>query len=253
MIQLYNDDCFNVLKTIPDHSVQLAICDLPYAVTYCKWDRKIDLEPFWTEMRRIMIPDRSVVLMFGTQPFTSELVMSNRDWFKYSLIWHKNRPTGFQHCGQKILSEHEDISVFSSGVVVSPQRSTRQMTYNPQGLTDLAKPRVRPSVDRKKGFMGKNILYSTGAIQTKTNYPRSILKFDSVPRPVHTTQKPVDLLEYLIRTFSNEGDIVIDPTCGSGSTGVAAVQTKRGFIGIERDPEYYEITSQRVSSATPAA
>lgn len=244
MISLHNADCFDILPLIPDQSVQLALCDLPFGVTCAKWDKKISLERFWAEMERIMIPNLGVVLQFGTQPFTSELIMSSpKAWFKQELIWEKHRPTGFAQCSQKIMNAHENILVFSSGVVAGKHQSNRQMLYNPQGLVELETPRVRKS-EQRVGFLGKK--FYKGGVQKFTNYPRSVLKYNSVHKPVHNTQKPTDLLEYLILTYSNPGDTVLDPTMGSGSTGVAAKATDRNFIGIEMNEDYFNIAHSRI-------
>jgi DNA modification methylase len=243
MLTLHHGNCFDVLPSIPSKSVQLVIADLPYGVTACPWDRKIDLVRFWTEMRRIVTPTGAVV-MFATQPFASELVMSNREWFRYSLIWRKHRPTGFQRCWQRVLSAHEDILIFSPGTAApGKQNAPRQMTYNPQGLVRLLVPRKRKPAQRI-GFLGKQVY--KGGFQKWTNFPRSVLEFDSPHKPAHPTQKPIDLLGYLIRTFSNAGDVVLDPTMGAGSTGVAALAETRKFIGIELDAHFYEVAVQRV-------
>lgn len=242
---LHSGDCLKLLRRLHDKSVHLLIGDLPFGITRCEWDRKLNLDRFWNEAERVLQP-RGAVLMFGTQPFTSELVLSKRDWFKYEMIWRKNRPTGFQQCWQRPLSQHENVLVFSRGVIVGRHRSARQMTYNPQGLVALAKPRRRKG-ERRIGLWGNQTL--KGAIQEWTNFPRSVLDYASVHKGVHPTQKPVDLLRYLIRTFSNPEDVVCDPTMGSGSTGVAAVLEHRNFVGIELDRRYFHISEVRIGQA----
>lgn len=242
---LHKGDCLELFSRIPDKSVDLLVCDLPFGVTRCEWDRKLNIERFWLEAARVIQP-RGAVLMFGTQPFTSELVQSKRDWFKYELVWRKTRPTGFQQCWERVLSAHESILVFSPGVIVGKHRSQRQMTYNPQGLVALAKPRHRKGERRVRLFGGQKF---KGAIQKWTNFPRSVLEFPSVHKGVHPTQKPVELLRYLIRTFSNADDVVCDPTLGSGSTGVAAVLECRHFVGFELDRKWLGISDARISKA----
>jgi len=247
-VELHRDDCLSVFSAIPDGSVELVIADLPYGVTGCHWDSKIDLVAFWVEVRRILSP-LGTVLMFGTQPFSSELIVSNPAWFSHELIWQKSKPTLFQFCRQRHLSEHENILVFTPGVVVGKHRSDRQMTYNPQGLTKLAKPVVR-----KARTLGANMSKTRlkGSTQKWTNFPRSILEYASVAKPTHETEKPVELLRYLIRTFSNEGETVLDPTMGSGSTGEAAVHEARNFVGSEMDADFFARAAQRVRKATDA-
>lgn len=247
-VEFHRGDCLSVLSAIPDGSVELLIADLPYGVTGCHWDSKIDLDAFWIEVRRILSA-RGAVLMFGTQPFTSELVVSNRAWFKYGLVWKKSHPTMFQLSGQRPLSEHEDILVFSPGTIVGAHRSSRGMTYNAQGLRKLEKP-IRRKPEQRVGFLGKTMM--KGGVQDWTNFPRSILEYDSVGKPTHTTEKPVELLRYLIRTFTNEGETVLDPTMGSGSTGEAAVLEGRKFVGIELDANYFRKAAVRIRRAMDA-
>ncbi|NJC06436.1 site-specific DNA-methyltransferase (adenine-specific) [Sphingomonas kaistensis] len=245
LVDLHKGDCLKLFSRLPDHSIDLLICDLPFGVTRCDWDRKLNIGRFWDEVARVLKPC-GAVLMFGTQPFTSELVQSKREWFKYELIWRKSRPTGFQQCWQRVLSDHESILVFSPGVIVGKHRSKRQMTYNPQGIIELLMPRRRKGERRIRQFGGSVL---KGTIQKWTNFPRSVLEFASVHKGVHPTQKPVDLLSYLIRTFSNEDDVVCDPTLGSGSTGVASVLAGRHFVGFELDEGWFDISDCRIAEA----
>jgi site-specific DNA-methyltransferase (adenine-specific) len=240
-------DCLALFSKIPDNSIPLIVADLPFGVTRCAWDKKLKIDHFWKEVERVLTAT-GTVLMHATQPFTSELVQSNRPWFKYEIIWKKSRPTGFQHSATRMLSNHENILVFSPGVIVGKYRSQRQMTYNAQGLVALEKPVVRTKEKRINMFGGSMF---KGAVQRFTNFPRTVLSFDSVPQQgrFHATQKPVDLLTYLILTFSNAGDVVLDPTMGSGSTGVAAIETGRNFAGFELDQHYFDVSVERIRKA----
>ena len=254
--ELINDCCLKALANIPNGSIQMMLADLPYGTTNCPWDSLIDLPAFWTEINRILTPTGTAV-MFASHPFTTMLSASNLEQHKYTLVWEKTRPTGFQHAKTKPMKTHEDVLVFSRGTTIQKTRGNRHMTYNPQGLVELDKPR-EPKLDiRKAGaftqaadreFAGKKILGNRKA-QTHTNYPTSVLKFASEGNTVHPTQKPVALCEYLIRTYSNEGDTILDPTMGSGTAGVAARFSNRFFIGIERDPEFYRIAEDRIANA----
>ena len=245
-VQLRRGDCLRAMESLPDHSVDLMICDLPYGVLRaCKWDTCIDLRVFWLLVQRVLKP-RGVVLAFGAQPFTSELLKSNLEWFRYSMVWRKSRPTGFQHCRARPLTSHEDILMFSpANSAAGPQNAANRSAYNPQGLKHLDKPVRRPA-GRKVKYMGRTM---GASLQEWTNYPRTVLEFESVANPVHNTQKPVDLIRYLIRTYSEPGQVVLDPTMGSGSTGVATIEEGRLFSGIELDPDYFDIALGRIEAA----
>ncbi len=200
--RLIHGDCLSRMRDIEAGSVQLVIADLPYGngKTGCHWDVQIDLQRFWREVRRVLKPLGTIVA-FGAQPFTTDLVSSNRDWFRYSLVWKKSRPTGFPQSGCRPLAEHEDILVFCAGNFASGDHNapTRGI-YNPQGLVELERPLVRKSEHRVR-FLSRTVF--KGTTQTHTNFPRSVLEFKSVHRPLHPTEKPVSLLGYLIRTYSN--------------------------------------------------
>jgi site-specific DNA-methyltransferase (adenine-specific) len=266
-------DCMDVMPTLPANSVNAIITDLPYSLTNLEWDRPIPLEPLWEQFRRLLTPT-GVVVLTASQPFTAELVMSNPAWFKYALVWEKSRATGFLQANKRHLKKHEDILVFSPGTVVSGKgrQTARNMTYNPQGLVELEKPVRSRNGNMEGGAMACSGGYNTlspiyrpcynkpngGAVagdgrnQTHTNYPTSVLRFPSEPKPVHPTQKSLDLFRYLVRTFSNEGDTVLDCCFGSGTTGVAAIGEGRQFVGIERDAGYFEIARERIVGVRPA-
>lgn len=241
---LHHGDCLELMRAIPDRSIDLILADLPYGVTCCSWDKRIDLDAFWREARRVLTPLGNV-LMFSAQPFTTDLIQSNREWFKYAAVWKKSKPTGFQHSKSRPMSIHEDVLVFSPAVLV--KHSKRRVVYNPQGLIELEKQHVRRGGQRSI-LLGKSILKQS--IQTHTNYPTTVMEFPSVGQKgrLHTSQKPVDLLAYLIRTHSPEGSTVLDPTCGSGSTAIAAMETDRRWIAIEKDREIYEGARLRIEA-----
>lgn len=241
---LHHGDCLEVMRGIASGSVDLILCDLPYGTTQNKWDSIIPLDALWSQWNRLLRNGGAVVLT-ATQPFSSILVLSNLPDFKYEWVWRKSRVTGVLNAKHQPLRQHEVVLVFCKGKTI----------YNAQGVVDCNK---RAGTGRASGKVASSTNY--GAItptadgsyqQTQTNWPRSILDIPSVGNTVHPTQKPVALMEYLIRTYTNEGDTVLDNCLGSGTTGVAALASGRRFIGIERDPEYFAIASKRIAEATP--
>ena len=234
MIDLRLGDCLELMKDIPDGSVDLVLTDPPYGTTACKWDSVIPFEPMWEQLNRIIKPNGAICL-FGSEPFSSALRMSNIKYFKYDWIWEKEQGANFMLCKYQPYKVHEIISVFS--------KATHK--YFPQ-MTDR-KPYISG-----KGTSG-DITGNVKKIQTKNDgkrYPRSIQKFcTDKSKSKHPTQKPIALLEYLIRTYTNEGETALDFTMGSGSTGVACVNTNRNFIGIELDEGYFEIARKRIEEA----
>lgn len=237
-------DCLTEMATLPSVSVDLILADLPYGATACTWDRSLDLDSFWKMVRRVLKPDGTVVLTSAGR-FTADLISSNRSWFKYSLVWEKTRKSQFLHAKYRPLVAHEDILVFSPAG--ASERARVKMTYNPQGVTDLAEPKVMEAASGPSSVYKPITSRASTRIQTRTNYPSSILTFASEGKNLHPTQKPVALMEYLIATYSNPGDTVLDPTMGSGTTGVAARNLGRGFIGIEKDQVFYEIAVSRLA------
>ena len=235
-IKLIQGDCLKVMQDIPCGKIDMILCDLPYGTTVCKWDTIIPFEPLWEQYKRI-IKDNGAIVLFGSEPFSTELRHSNLKMFKYDWIWDKVKPSG--HLNAKImpLKEHEIISIFSKSKCV----------YYPQGLEKMYKIQKKSNSDTTLGngysTFGKN---NKTTIQTVGNYPRSILTFNKPSKTLHPTQKPVDLLEYMIKTYTNEGEIILDNCMGSGSTGVAAINTNRKFIGIELDSNYYNIAKNRI-------
>jgi site-specific DNA-methyltransferase (adenine-specific) len=238
-------DCFDILPNIPDSSVDMILCDMPYGTTECKWDSLLDLNLLWAHYKRI-VKSRCAVVLFSSQPFTTTLINSNMSWFKYVWIWEKSRPTDIFNAKNKPLKSHEDICVFSDGTVANG--STRKMRYYPQGLEEANIP-VKIA-DRSTQYCGKRPSRLPGKIHIvqKTNYPRDILKFESEKNTIHPTQKPVRLLEFLIKTYTKEGDIVLDNCIGSGTTAIAAINTNRHFIGIEKDLNYFNLATNRIKN-----
>lgn len=231
-INLLHGDCLDLMQTLPDKSVDMVLCDLPYGTTACAWDAVIPFEDLWAQYRRVC---RGAIVLTASQPFTTALAASNLREFKYQWVWQKERPSNPQLAKLQPLKVHEDILVFAAG----------KAAYNPQGLQEI------PEADRKVHVPEKNTLGHCKRkpyVQTHTGYPKSILSFPS-ERGLHPTQKPVALMEYLIRTYTNEDDTVLDNTMGSGTTGVACVNTGRRFIGIERDQGYFNIARERILSA----
>lgn len=248
-MQLFNDDCLKVLPTLPDKSIDLILTDPPYGTTACKWDSVIPFEPMWKELKRI-IKDNSAIVLFGTEPFSSNLRLSNLDWYKYDWIWNKNSSTGFMNAKLRPMNTIELISIFSNGRT-SPNKISN-MVYNPQGLIEhnkIAKSGNKPNKENSKFRENSSPSNKDGYIQKYTNYPRNYLEFGYQKKAIHPTQKPVALLEYLIKTYTNENDTVLDFTMGSGSTGVACKNTNRDFIGIELDKNYFNIAKNRIESA----
>jgi site-specific DNA-methyltransferase (adenine-specific) len=255
-IKLYFGDCIEKMALIPDDSVDLILCDLPYGSTKCKWDAIIPLTSLWEHYRRVIKKPQGVILLFGQQPFTSMLVSSNYDWFKYNLIWKKNKTTQFLLANYRPMKCTEDICVFSKGGAAAASRKTGNMTYNPQGLVavDIKKKNSAKRIGKmlnQAHHLGPNnkLTSDTEYSQKFTNYPNEILEFNIEYDTAHETQKPVKLIEHLILTYSNEGETVLDNTMGSGTTGVGCVNQKRKFVGIELLDKYYKLSKYRILQA----
>lgn len=275
MINLIKGDCLVEMQNIPDKSIDCIICDLPYGTTACKWDTIIPFDELWAQYKRI-IKDNGAIVLFGSQPFTSALVMSNPKWFKYEIIWKKTRPTGFFTAKNMVMKIHENILLFSKN----------KSTYNP--IMTEADP---SKIDKRKTFKPTFSPYlnvKKGRVKDSgLRYPISVQEFNSISeKGQHPTQKPLELIEYLVKTYTNENvkcdwccgsgevesltidcdiqtcshcngegvvkSIILDNTMGSGTTGVACKQLNRSFIGIEKDNKYFEIASKRISNAHPS-
>lgn len=232
-MQLIHGDCLEKMKDIQDKSIDMILCDLPYGTTACKWDVIIPFEPLWAQYKRV-IKERGAIVLFGSEPFSSYLRMSNIKQFKYDWIWDKVRPSGFQIAKYNPMKRHEIISVFQDGSNWYPQKEKRDKPV---------KGRVCSSSDSSP------LKYNDGKVRVyDEKNPQSIIVFSkqSDGKYIHPTQKPVALLEYLIKTYTLEGETVLDNTMGSGSTGIACINTKRNFIGIEKDDKYFEIAKKRI-------
>ena len=223
--EIYNEDCLEGMKRLEDKSVDCVISDLPYNLTDCAWDKNvIDLATMWEQFKRILKPCCSV-LLFGSSRFTFKLYNSNPEWYKYKWIWAKNRVTGFVHAKNRPMCRYEEILVFSNGTIVHKGKSPRRMKYFPQGL-----------IKGGRSYRGRK----AGNIYGDHNGSLS---------HTYTAEKPVPLLEYLIRTYTNAGEIVLEATMGGGSTGVACVNTNRRFIGFEIEKKFYDIAKRRIDKA----
>lgn len=246
---LYRGDCLVEMANVADGSVDLILADLPYGTTACLWDSVIPLEPLWAHYKRIIKP-RGAVVLTASQPFTTALISSNMNWFKYCWVWDKSNAGDCMNAKNKPMKKHEDICVFSSGTTAN--KSPNRMPYFPQGLIKSERYR-RGSTVFGYGAGGGSFKVARPSHheyqQDYEGYPTSVLFYDNEKPAVHPTQKPVALMEYLIRTYTNEGELVLDNTMGSGTTGVACVNTNRRFIGIERDDKYFAIAEKRISDA----
>ena len=244
MINLMQGDCLKVMKEIPDGSVDMVLTDPPYGTTACKWDTVIDLPLMWEQLKRVTKPNGSIV-MTASQPFTSALVMSNPKMFKYCWVYQKSKATNFLNAKKNPLKYHEDVLVFTKN---------GQHLYNPQMEKGEPWTRVHRSDNKDDCAYGKSSRQNGDLFENKGNrYPSSIISKLSNPSgrgQLHPTQKPVALMEYLIRTYTNEGETVLDFTMGSGTTGVACINTGRSFIGIELDEDYYKTASKRLEDRT---
>lgn len=239
MIKLYKGDCLELMKDIPDKSIDMILCDLPYGTTACKWDSVIPFEPLWEQYNRV-IKDNGAIVLFGSEPFSTELRMSNLKNYKYDWIWDKTFGRQPQLANIQPMKQHEIISIF--------EKNGKKVHYYPQ-REKLDKPYFSSGAGNNTGTKNDHKLGLKKLAKVYTEKtPTTILKYKPVPngKNLHPTQKPVALLEYLIKTYTNENETVLDNCMGSGSTGVACKHTKRNFIGIELDDNYFEIAKKRI-------
>jgi DNA modification methylase len=232
-MKLYNGDCLEVMKELPNNSIDFILTDPPYGTTACKWDFVIPYEPMWSELKRIR-KDNTAIALFGTEPFSSHLRLSNLDEYKYDWIWNKKIPSGMSYAKYQPMRLTENISIFYIKGNYNPQMIKRDKPIK-SGGTQIKSEVAPHNLDKnfKKTYTHKN--------------PTNILNYQKIRQgSLHPTQKPTDLLEYLIKTYTSENETVLDFTMGSGSTGVACVNTNRDFIGIELDQEYYKIAKERI-------
>lgn len=243
---LWNGDCLELMQDIPDKSMDAIICDLPYGTTKCKWDIVIHFEPLWEQYNRI-IKDNGAIVLFGGEPFSSRLRLSNINDFRYDWIWDKVQPTGAVTAKKRPMQLHEYISVFYKKYPTY----NRQMSDRPK--KDIRKNAVKNKENQKDNFGyvhlgGTELKYAKDYDPTKVN-PKTIIRFTKQPtrkKNLHPTQKPLDLLKYLVKTYTNENDWVLDNTCGSNTTGVACYDLNRNYIGIEKDIDIYNVAKKRV-------
>ncbi|MCB0745065.1 MAG: site-specific DNA-methyltransferase [Ignavibacteriae bacterium] len=232
--KVINGDCIEVLKQLPENSVDLFLEDMPYNTTACEWEYEVDLEEYW-EIRKKLIKPTGVFALTASQPFTSELLMSNKEMFKYDWIWKRDRGSGFLNAKIMPLKTHESILIFTN----------KMDRYYP--IMTKGKP-----AHKKGKIVGEKVNGGTygnfTAVDTESEmkYPKTVLEFNRPHPNIHPTQKPVGLFEYLIKTYTNEGDLVVDGYLGSGTTAVAAIRTNRNFIGIEKRADYYAIAEKRI-------
>lgn len=240
---VFHGDCLEIMKTIPDGSVDMILCDLPYGTTKNKWDVVIPFDKLWEQYERIIKTNGAIVLS-ATQPFTSELILSNRKIFRYDMTWEKSTGTGFMNAKKMPLRAHEDILVFYK----------KLPTYNPLKTKAKTSSLRGHQKDRFSENYGKQIVSSCGSEDNFLRYPRSVFSVKKDPgfssatnnTRLHPTQKPVDLMEYLIKTYTNKGETVLDNCAGSGTTGIACINTKRKFILIEKEKKYFDIINDRL-------
>jgi site-specific DNA-methyltransferase (adenine-specific) len=234
---VHQGDCLEIMQQIPDKSINLILCDLPYGTTDCKWDTVIPFEPLWEQYNRI-IKDNGAILLFSQQPFTTDLINSNRKYFRYEIIWEKNRSLGFLNAKKMPLRCHEVILVFYKRLPTYNPQMTEGKPYKSKGLS------TRPSTSIYRQFK------QTSRNNTGTRYPRDVIRINGGDGGCfHPTQKSVFLLENLIKTYTNKFDIVLDNCSGSGSTGIACINTGRNFICIEQDSGFIEVSRERIRKA----
>lgn len=237
MYKLLHGDCLELMKKIPDKSIDMVLCDLPFGVTACAWDAVIPFEPLWEQYNRI-IKDNGVIALFGVEPFSSQLRLSNFKHYRYDIIWKKQQATNPFFAKKGVMRIHENISIFYK----------KQPTYNPQFSYGHKNYSSFESEDSKIGEVYGASKSVHRDCSDGSRYPTSVIQFNTERTKYHPTQKPVDLLEWLIKTYTNENELVLDNTMGSGSTGVACLNTNRNFIGIELDEKYFEIAKERIES-----
>ena len=253
-IDLRRGDCLELMKDIPDKSIDMILCDLPYGTTRCKWDTVIPFEPLWEQYKRI-IKDNGAILLFSAQPFTTDLISSNRKMFRYEIIWEKTTGMGFLNANKMPLKAHENICVFYKKLpIYNPQKRILTPEYCKEHGINVGRTRKKQNGRAKQYGYVKAIHYTDNG----TRFPYDVIKFSSWNGSMfgntqsyakHQTAKPVPLLKYLIKTYTNEGDLVLDNCMGSGSTGVACVNLNRDFIGIELDENYFNIAQERINTA----
>ncbi len=248
--KIYNEDCLEGMKRIPDGSVDCIICDLPYGTTACAWDSVIPFGKLWEQYGRIVKPTGAIVL-FGQQPFTSALIMSNIKDYKYNWIWQKDSGSNFLNANHQPLKITEDFCVFGKGATTESKRGT-YLNYNPQMRQGFSPYMCKSGAQKKDTAMVRGVCRAqdggTITISDGSRFPINLIQFDRDAERFHPTQKPVALLRYLVLTYTNEGDTVLDNCIGSGTTAIACIREKRHFIGFELDRGYYEKACARIKN-----
>jgi len=237
MIELKLGDCLQLMFEIPDNSVDMVFCDMPYGTTACKWDSVLDLDLLWVQYKRLIKAD-GVIALTAAQPFTTNLICSNKEWFKYCWYWHKNQGTNFFHAKRMPIRKIEEVLVFS----------TSNKAYKPQITSGHIPTQSAKGTSTGNIYHGNNIRNEQGGKTTR--YPDNVLQFKCVSnyKRMHPSEKPIELIEYLIKTYTNAGDVVLDNCMGSGTTGVACKKLNRKFIGIELDDTYFETAKKRIEN-----
>lgn len=243
MIKLENAECIEFMSTLEDKSIDMILCDLPYGTTACKWDNVIPFGKLWEQYNRI-IKDNGAIVLFGAEPFSSLLRCSNLKMFKYDWVWIKNTGADALMAKNKPLNRFENICVFSKGTFGTDSKN--RMTYYPQGIVEINKTISGKNVP-SNNFCPNRVVKDKSFVQTHTNYPKNILEFSKDKGKLHPTQKPVALLEYLIKTYTQEDELVLDNCAGSGSTAIACLNTNRNFIGCELDKGYFDVATKRIN------
>ncbi len=242
---IYNNDCLIGMKDIPDKSIDMILCDLPYGTTACKWDTIIPFKPLWEQYERI-IKHNGAILLFSQEPFTSQLISSNIHKFKYKWIWQKTKATGFPMANYRPLKSFEEIVLFTDAPCTYTKNGD-QGTYNPQELRECNRVKKRSNSKHLITSSSGGNMESEYIVKFE-NYPQDIITFSNGKKKnIHHCEKPVELLEYLIKTYTNETEIVLDNCLGSGSTIISAINTKRKFIGFENDSTYYNLAKDRIN------
>ena len=246
--RIYNEDCLEGMKRIPDGTIDAVICDLPYGTTACAWDSVIPFDKLWEQYRRIVKPTSAIVL-FSQQPFTSALIMSNINDYKYNWIWQKDSGTNFLNAHHQPLKITEDICVFGQAATTESKRGI-YLNYNPQMRQGFEPYVCKSGAQKKDTAMVRGVCKAqdggTLTISDGSRFPINLIQFNRDPERFHPTQKPVDLLRYLVLTYSNTGGVILDSCMGSGTTAVACIRENRHFIGFELNKEYYDKACERI-------
>ena len=242
--KIYNEDCLEGMKRIPGGSIDMILCDLPYGTTANKWDSVLPFDKLWKQYERV-IKDNGVIALTANQGFVKQVIDSNTNLYRYKWIWVKNNATNFMNAKNRPMSQFEEVLMFSKGRTANG--SNNKMVYYPQGLIKLGKEQKNADSSFKnnaRDWKKRPEIY----VQEYTNYPTDILRFDYDKNTFHPTQKPVALFEYLIKTYTNKGETVLDNCMGSGTTAIACLNTERNFIGFETNKEYYDKSLERIKN-----